>query len=169
MKENPTLIILESGEWCTQPHLPCHSRRKICRNTYSRFIVKHVSLQELLQEEQRPSLDFVYKNSCLYLDEEGKNLYRDIGGLVKKGVLSPQIQRAMDGVRFFGNAAVHPGTINLNDEPNTAITLFELLNLIVEQTISAERKTAELYERIPKSKRDAIARRDGKQDEESNN
>lgn len=99
----------------------------------------------------------------IVLNEEGKDLYKDIGSLVQKGVLSPQIQKAMDGVRFFGNESVHPGTINLNDEPNTAISLFELLNLIVEQTITAERKTAELYERIPKSKRDAIARRDGKQ------
>ncbi len=102
----------------------------------------------------------------LILGEEGKNLYRDIGGLVKKGVLSPQIQRAMDGVRFFGNAAVHPGTINLNDDPDTALTLFELLNLIVEQTISAERKSSELFAKIPKNNRDAIARRDGKQSAE---
>ncbi len=99
----------------------------------------------------------------LVLGEKGDNLNEDIGSLVNKGALSPQIQKAMDGVRFFGNAAVHPGTINLNEDSDTALTLFELLNLIVEQTITADRKTEEFYAKIPQRNRDAIARRDGKQ------
>lgn len=103
------------------------------------------------------------------LGEKGKDLNDDIGSLVKKG-LRPEIQMALDSVRVIGNEAVHPGVLDLNDDPDTALAMFELVNLIVDHAITAKKRAeTAYYNSVPQSKRDAIARRDGRQAEESNN
>ncbi len=55
---------------------------------------------------------------CKHLGESGKNINADIAALVKKG-LHPAVQKSLDIVRVIGNEAVHPGTIDLNDQPDT--------------------------------------------------
>jgi hypothetical protein len=97
---------------------------------------------------------------CAVLGEAGKNIDDDIASLVKKG-LSVEIQQALDIVRVIGNEAVHPGQIDLKDDPKTAESLFDLLNLIVEEKISEPRRLKEMYAKLPANKRDAIAKRDG--------
>ena len=97
---------------------------------------------------------------CAVLGEAGKNIDDDIASLVKKG-LSVEIQQALDIVRVIGNAAVHPGQIDLKDDPKTAESLFDLLNLIVEEKISEPRRLKEMHAKLPTNKRDAIAKRDG--------
>jgi len=72
---------------------------------------------------------------CKHLGGTGKNINTDIAALVKKG-LNPTIQKSLDLVRVIGNEAVHPGTIDLNDEPETAIALFSLVNIITEAMIT---------------------------------
>lgn len=69
---------------------------------------------------------------CKHLKEKGKNLDEDIGNLVKKG-LNPLIQQSLDVVRVIGNEAVHPGVIDLNDDRDTAIQLFGLVNSIAHK------------------------------------
>jgi len=96
---------------------------------------------------------------CIVLGESGKNINDDIASLVKKG-LSVQIQQALDIVRVIGNDAVHPGQIDLNDDPATAESLFELVNLIIEEKISEPKRLKEMYDKLPATKRDAIAKRD---------
>ena len=98
---------------------------------------------------------------CIHLKEKGKNLDDDIGSLVKKG-LNPLIQQSLDVVRVIGNEAVHPGVIDLNDDRDTAIQLFTLVNSITEQMISHPKAVKELYEKLPEAKRKAIEKRDGK-------
>ncbi len=98
---------------------------------------------------------------CVVLGEKGKNIDDDIGSLVKKG-LSPTVQRALDAVRVIGNEAVHPGTLDLKDDPDTATSLFKLVNIISEQMISNPKHIDEIYNRLPEAKREAIERRDGK-------
>eukprot|EP01031_Cornospumella_fuschlensis_P049643 gene49643-60771_t len=44
---------------------------------------------------------------CINLGESGKDLNKDIGNLVSKGLL-PDVQKALDVVRVIGNNAVHP-------------------------------------------------------------
>jgi len=98
---------------------------------------------------------------CVALGEKGKNIDDDIAKLVKKG-LNPLVQKALDIVRVIGNEAVHPGLIDLKDDPDTANRLFDLVNAICDQMISHPKYVNEMYEKIPPEKRAAIERRDGK-------
>lgn len=98
---------------------------------------------------------------CKELGESGKKLDDAIANLVKKG-LSPIVQKSLDIVRVIGNEAVHPGTIDLNDNKDTARELFSLVNLIAEQMISIPKKVDSLYEKLPPEKRTAIEERDKK-------
>jgi len=95
-----------------------------------------------------------------HLEEKGENLNDDIGNLVKKG-LPEKIRKALDAVRVIGNNQVHPGVIDLRDDPETATALFELLNAIIEHMISEPKKIDELYGKIPESAKKAIKKRDG--------
>ncbi|HVE91411.1 MAG TPA: hypothetical protein VNE62_03780 [Actinomycetota bacterium] len=48
----------------------------------------------------------------------------------------------------------------MSDNRDTAITLFQLINLIAEGMISAPRRVDELFDSMPEGVRDAIQRRD---------
>lgn len=96
---------------------------------------------------------------CKQLGEPGKDINTDIGSLVKKG-LSPTIQQALDALRVIGNDSVHPGQIDLRDDPNTAQALFRLLNKIAETMITEPKQIQEIYDKIPESKKKAIEDRD---------
>ncbi|WP_207899548.1 DUF4145 domain-containing protein [Rhodovulum adriaticum] len=85
---------------------------------------------------------------CKELGQPGKNINDDIGALVRGG-LDPRVQQALDAVRVIGNSAVHPGQIDLRDDRATAETLFKLLNLIVDKTISEPKHVAEVYASLP--------------------
>jgi len=99
---------------------------------------------------------------CKYLGEKGKTVDEDIASLVKKG-LNPLVQQSLDIVRVIGNEAVHPGVIDLKDDRDTAMRLFELVNAIAEQMISHPKAVQSMYEKLPGPKRKAIEKRDGKQ------
>jgi hypothetical protein len=94
------------------------------------------------------------------LGEKGDNLNADIGELVKKG-LEPEVQHALDIVRVVGNNAVHPGTIDLKDDKETALTLLNLVNMIVERRIAGPKKLLDLFAGLPAGALQQIERRDG--------
>ena len=98
---------------------------------------------------------------CKQLGEEGKNIDKDIGSLVAKG-LDIRIQQALDIVRVIGNESVHPGEIDLRDEPETAGMLFTLVNAIADQMITQPKLRDELYGKLPKTKLEGIAARNTK-------
>lgn len=95
------------------------------------------------------------------LGESGKNINNDIGDLVSKG-LPVQVQQALDYCRVVGNHAVHPGEIDLNDTPEIAHNLFEMINFIVEDRVSRPKHIQSLYEKLPSGARGAIEKRDSK-------
>lgn len=99
---------------------------------------------------------------CIYLGETGKNINDDIKNLVEKG-LPKTIQQALDSVRVIGNNAVHPGTLDLNDNIEIASALFGFINVICETLISQPKKIKDYYQKyIPEGQRIAIEKRDGK-------
>lgn len=98
---------------------------------------------------------------CMHLGLSGKNLNEDIGKLVEAG-LPIEIQQSLDVVRVVGNSQVHPGTLDVRDDPDTATSLFELVNLIVEDRIARPNKIKTLYQKLPENARRQIEERDAK-------
>jgi len=98
---------------------------------------------------------------CIHLGEKGKTIDDNIASMVKKG-LDPLIQQSLDIVRVIGNEAVHPGVLDLKDDRDTAVRLFDLVNAIVAQKISHPKTVNELYAKLPENKRKAIEARDKK-------
>ena len=96
---------------------------------------------------------------CEQLGEKGKNLNVAIANLVKKG-LPVEIQQALDIVRVIGNNAIHPGQIDIKDDRDTAVKLFDLTNLIADVMVTQPKQVKKLYQSLPKSKLEAIQKRD---------
>ena len=96
---------------------------------------------------------------CIHFGEPGKDLNKDIGALVAKGLL-PTIKECLDIVRVIGNEAVHPGVIDLNDKPEIAVRLFELINIITQTMITQPIMIEELNKQIPLGKLERIEQRD---------
>lgn len=96
---------------------------------------------------------------CKQLGEKGENINHDISNLVKKG-LNPLVQKSLDSLRIAGNNAVHPGEINLNEEPEKVLKLFELINFIAEKMISEPKEIESFYDNLPENAKDAVKKRD---------
>ncbi|MCK0134915.1 DUF4145 domain-containing protein [Arenibacter sp. S6351L] len=94
------------------------------------------------------------------LGEEGKNINKDIGNLVKKG-LPEIVQKSLDIVRVTGNDAVHPGQID-TDNPETVNQLFNLVNIVVEYMIALPKQVSGIYNSLPADKVNGINDRDKK-------
>jgi len=82
----------------------------------------------------------------IYLGEDGKNLDVDVTSLVKKG-LPTSFREAIRAVN-----AGNPGEINLSDDAETALALFNFVNMIIEQTITQPKKVKPMYIVLPNSK-----------------
>lgn len=99
---------------------------------------------------------------CNELGETDRDINKNIGALVKKG-LPTSVQQALDVVRVVGNKAVHPGVISFDvDDKNTAIMLMRLLNIITERMITEPKEIEALYEGLPDTVKEAIVKRDNK-------
>jgi hypothetical protein len=89
-----------------------------------------------------------------------ENVNMAIGALVQEG-LPVRVQKAMDILRVVGNNAVHPGAIDLDEQPETVAALFSLLNFVVDDRISKPKQIDDVYSALPPSALAAIERRDG--------
>jgi hypothetical protein len=98
---------------------------------------------------------------CVQLGESGKNIDTDIKNLVAKG-LDPHLQKAFDVVRVVGNEAVHPGSLDLQDDADTAAELINLINIVAQVMISNKKLINEMYSRLPAAKLVGIEARDRK-------
>ncbi|MEE3484707.1 MAG: DUF4145 domain-containing protein [Bacteroidales bacterium] len=97
---------------------------------------------------------------CNELGENDKDINKNIGSLVKKG-LPQSVQQALDVVRVVGNKAVHPGQIAFDvDDNRTTIMLMRLLNIIVDRMITEPNEIDSLYQGLPESIKESIEKRD---------
>jgi hypothetical protein len=95
-----------------------------------------------------------------HLDTDPGDINKKIGRLVQRG-LHPQTQQAMDVLRVVGNHAVHPGQIDLDDDPILLPGLFRLANVVVDQMISIPKHAQSLFDSLPPGARAQIEKRDG--------
>jgi Domain of unknown function (DUF4145) len=84
-----------------------------------------------------------------------------IGELVGKG-LPKEVEKALDSLRVIGNEAVHPGTIDIDDNADVAFALFKLLNFVVDRLITQQKEIDEIYSLIPEEKLKGINRRNNR-------
>lgn len=96
---------------------------------------------------------------CKELGEKGENINDDIGNLVKKG-LNPLVQKSLDALRITGNNGVHPGEINLKEEPERVVKLFELLNFVADKMITEPKEVGGFYDALPDNAKEAVKKRD---------
>jgi hypothetical protein len=96
---------------------------------------------------------------CIHLGRPGKNLNSDVAQLATEG-LPDYVRRALDVVRVVGNNSVHPGELDVRDDPKTAEALFHCVNWIVEAMIQRAQRISELYAKLPAGAKDAVTKRD---------
>jgi hypothetical protein len=97
---------------------------------------------------------------CRHLGQNGRTIDDDIGSIVENG-LDSRVQKALDIVRVIGNSPVHPGKMDISDNAQTATHLFGLVNLIAD-AISQPKHVDDLFDKLPESAKQAIAKRDAK-------
>lgn len=118
--------------------------------------------QKVVKDSPRSAcalLRLAVQKLCIALGQQNQNLDSAIAALAANG-LPGKVQKSLDIVRVIGNQAVHPGEYNSEDDAETAVRLFGLVNIIVEQMITAPKAVDEMYEKLPANKREAIERRD---------
>ncbi len=138
----------------TNPPLPAKDMPKSIAPLYN-------EARAVLPRSPRASaalLRLAIQKLCQHLGKSGKDLNTDIGELVRDG-LSPRVQQALDSVRVIGNNAVHPGSIDLDENPKQGETLFKLVNFIVEEMITRPREIDEIYNSLPQNQLDQIKQR----------
>ena len=99
------------------------------------------------------------QNLCTHLGLPGKNLNEDIGTLVERG-LPDTIRQSLDVVRVVGNNQVHPGVLDVRDNPEIATSLFGLVNIITEYMISNPKRIQALQDKLPVGAQEQILSRD---------
>lgn len=82
-----------------------------------------------------------------------------IGELVTKDI-PEHIQQGLDAIRIYGNEGIHAGEIVLNDDQDTVMFLFELINIMVDELITKKKKIKSFYEKLPEGKLKGIFNRD---------
>ncbi len=132
------------------PDLPedCKTEYSEARDVFSRSPRAAAALLRLCIQNLMP-----------HLGESGSNINQDIKHLVAKG-LPILVQKALDYCRVVGNNAVHPGEIEINDTPDIAAKLFQMINFIVDDRITRPKEIEALYTQLPQEAREAIEKRD---------
>jgi hypothetical protein len=90
---------------------------------------------------------------------EKDDIIDNIENLRNRG-LDAKFQKALHSVRMIGEEAVEPGQIDPGDDEETALILFNLMNLIVDTLITQPRMVDEILEKLPVSKKKEEAPRE---------
>jgi hypothetical protein len=59
-----------------------------------------------------------------------------------------------------GNESVHPGELNINDDKDLALALFDFINLIATEALALPKLVDDMTRKLPTDKLEAIARQD---------
>ncbi|SFO14937.1 DUF4145 domain-containing protein [Proteiniclasticum ruminis] len=127
-------------------------------------LLDYIEARNVLTISPRSSaalLRLALQKLCIRLGGKGKNINDDIKNLVENG-LPEKIQKALDIVRVIGNDSVHPGQIDVSDNPEIASSLFQMINIIVDKMITEPKTIDGLFESLPEDKRKGIEIRDAK-------
>lgn len=104
-----------------------------------------LALQELMK--------YLKENIQIYNGLNNRNINEDIKEIINIGNFyqdqKEMLEEAMNSVRLIGNKASHPSELDINDNPEIANTLFEMINFIVGEIIT---KPKEREERLNKLK-----------------
>ena len=128
------------------------------------IMADYLEAAEIVESSPRGAaalLRLAIQKLCDHLEAKGRNINDQIGYLVGQG-LSVRIQQALDVVRVIGNECVHPGELDLKDDKKIAKALFDLINVIVDDRISSQKKIQAMYDRLPQKKREGIEARNKK-------
>lgn len=125
----------------------------------ARLYREAASIVELSPRGAAAILRLALEHLCSELGDPKKKINENIAGFVSDG-LDRRTQQALDALRVIGNNAVHPGQIDISDDRETAVSLFALLNLIVEKMLSEKKRIDALYTLLPEAALEAIEKRD---------
>lgn len=104
-----------------------------------------LALQELMK--------YLKENIQIYSELKLGNIKNDIEEIINIGNFyqdqKEMLEKAMNSVRLIGNRASHPSELDINDNPEIANILFEMINFIVGEIIT---KPKEREERLNKLK-----------------
>lgn len=105
-------------------------------------------------------LRLALQHLLIQLGGKGKDINEDIKKLVAAG-LSPKIQQALEMLRVVGNNAVRLGSIDLDDNKEIALKLFQILNFIAREMITQPREINDIFDDIiPEGVTQKINKRD---------
>jgi len=152
-----------------------------------KLIYPHTTSVELANEDLSDEIKDLYREAALILNDSprasaallrlalqlllkelggtGKHIDTDIKAIVARGI-DPQVQKAMDIIRVFGNNGAHPGEIQLNEDLELVKKMFELINFIATKMITSKKEINSLFDSLPEGVKDAIERRDQQKEKE---
>lgn len=80
-------------------------------------------------------------NNLLSDEDQSKNLKKKINIVFTKYNISEKIKDIAHSIRGIGNESVHPGTIMDNVDREEVLFVFDMINLIAEETLTLSKKT----------------------------
>ncbi|MEK7577508.1 MAG: DUF4145 domain-containing protein [Patescibacteria group bacterium] len=122
----------------------------------------YLEAAKVLEESPRSAaaiLRLALQKLCIQLGQKGENINEDIAVLVKKG-LNPAIQKSLDALRITGNNAVHPGELDLKEDEERVLKLFDLINFVAQKMITEPKEIDAFYAELPDGAKKAVEKRD---------
>jgi hypothetical protein len=126
------------------------------RDTPEKVLTDYYEARDIITKSPRAAVALLrsaLQKLISHLGGEGEVLEEKLENLKKRGMES-KIQIALNSVRMTGEDAVTPGLIDIDDNEETAMILFNIINLLVDTLITQPKKVEELVDNLPGKKKD---------------